>query len=156
MRAHQLPLPGVLPRQLVDDRGSIRRLERELRSRRPIRQIAADFSIDHRRLHLLVVRYGIAADTRRHIYTDREKKEVIRMAVSEGLGVPQICRRTGISQSTVYEILKRQRNQPSRRNDVSFRHLRKAQRCPAHGLITTWPCVACEASRRNRTIGKAG
>jgi hypothetical protein len=64
-----------------------------------------------------------------------------------------IQRKLGLSsRSTIYRLRDMiERRIANEAGDFCPRRLNGAKRCPKHGLVNVWPCVACEAENHRRT-----
>ncbi len=81
---------------------------------------------------------------RKQTLTDEQKSEIQKLA--DAYPVREIARlvRCSRSQAGHYVIYWRER-EAKRRGELSTRRLNTPRKCPKHGRITIWPCVACAA-----------
>lgn len=91
--------------------------------------------------HRLAVQHGIAARRRRELpkRTDAQIRRRLRQARHT---LRRIAALLGVSVKSVW---RRSREQVDRAGDFRPRGIRTARRCPKHGLMKLWPCVACAA-----------
>lgn len=76
--------------------------------------------------------------------TAEQQKAAVRAVVVEGLTFRAAATQVGMSRSAVHRLVQRQRNkQVDSAGD--FRVEARHWRCPIHGKITVYPCVACAA-----------
>lgn len=111
---------------------------------RPI-QIASKLSLSYEVVHEIAFHSGIRYPGK-HM-TDAERVEVKRLRELEGLPIRAIAIRTGLSKTTVGNYSRRQflKIQNQGGNEVAPEFLKVPRRCPRHGLVRLWPCVACAA-----------
>lgn len=95
--------------------------------------------------------YGIAKDSGirfagKHL-TDEEKKEVRRLRELHGYSVRVTARQLGLSKTAVGRLSRARflKVQDQGGTEVRPQELKKPRRCPRHGLVRIWPCVACAA-----------
>lgn len=90
---------------------------------------------------------------RKQTLTDDQKQEIQKLA--DAYPVREIARRVQCSRSQAghYVIFWRER-EAKRRGELSTRRLNTPRKCPKHGRITIWPCVACaaETAAKTRTV----
>ena len=77
-----------------------------------------------------------------------KRKEILRLLLDSDLPTRAIARRVGVSQRTVCYHAKKLRI-ANRREAGDFQpvELDVVRRCPVHGLVNVWPCVACESGQ---------
>ncbi len=83
----------------------------------------------------------------RHL-TQAMKDEIRRLREIEGLPIRKIAQRLGVSK-TVVGVWSRRRYLAVQRQGgttVVPVPLKTPKRCPVHGLVRLWPCVACAAT----------
>lgn len=82
----------------------------------------------------------------KHLTPD-EKKEIKRLREIEGLPIRTIAARIGKSKSAVGNVSRRQYLKVADQGGTVARPemLKTPKRCPRHGLMRLWPCVACLA-----------
>lgn len=98
-----------------------------------------------------VSRLAIQNGLRRKPTITPEQREQIR-DLSEDLPVRQIAKKVGCSRSQAghWVIFWRER-EAKKRGELSTRQsLNRSKRCPIHGRLTLWPCVACAAENARR------
>lgn len=82
----------------------------------------------------------------RHL-TDSEKREIRRLRELEGLPIRTIAGKVGRSKTVVGLVVRRRflavQDQGGKQIRPEF--LKVPRRCPRHGLVRLWPCVACQA-----------
>ena len=87
----------------------------------------------------------------RPIDEDRHR-EVMRLLQETDLSHREIARRVGCSQHAVSYRGRKLAQRRARQVDAvgAFRPREQERRCPVHGAVKLWPCVACmaEASRQ--------
>lgn len=112
-------------------------------------EIAAKLSISYDVVHEIARKSGIeyASPQRSRQLTDAEKKEITRLRELEGLPIRAIAIRTGIAKSTVGDVTRRRFLAVADQGGTVARPemLKVPRRCPRHGLMRLWPCVACQA-----------
>jgi hypothetical protein len=111
---------------------------------RPI-QIASRLSLPYEAVHEIAFSSGIRYPGK-HM-TEAEKAEVKRLRELEGLPIRAIALRIGVSKTTVGNFSRRQflKVQSQGGDEVAPEFLKVPKRCPRHGLVRLWPCVACAA-----------
>lgn len=72
-----------------------------------------------------------------------ERRNIERQLAKGQLSQRAIARRVRRAASTVNRVARLAERRSGRRQ---FRRLRKPVRCPRHGWIRLWPCVACTAA----------
>jgi transposase len=77
-----------------------------------------------------------------------KRKEISRLLLESDLSTRAIARRVGVSQRTVCYHAKKIRVENHREaGEFQPVELQEVRRCPVHGLVNVWPCVACESSK---------
>lgn len=94
------------------------------------------YSLYHLRAH---IRFRGAA------LTPRERQNIERLLRQGKMTQRAIARRSNRALGTVNNVARRAELRSGRKR---FKRLRRPVRCPKHGLIYLWPCVACEAGAR--------
>lgn len=81
----------------------------------------------------------------------RTLAEIRRLLMREGCTPVEIQRRLKLrSRTTIYCLLAEMRRAEEKKaGEFQPRETSEVRRCPKHGLLTVWPCVACEAERAN-------
>jgi len=84
--------------------------------------------------------------TGKHL-TDQEKKEVQRLREIHGYTVRLTARELGLSKTAVgrWSRARFLKVQDQGGTEVRPVELKTPRRCPRHGLVRIWPCVACAA-----------
>lgn len=104
-----------------------------------------------------VSRLAIKNGLRRKPIIPQEKREEIR-DLADAYPVREIAKRVGCSRSQAghWVIFWRER-EAAKRGELSTRRLNTPRRCPVHGPLTIWPCVACAAeAAKKQTNPDAG
>ena len=77
--------------------------------------------------------------------------EAKRLFLESNMPILDIAKRLGLrSRSSIYCLRDRLQRETQREaveevDGRSFKDVSEVRRCPEHGKVTTWPCVACEA-----------
>ncbi|TWU66433.1 helix-turn-helix domain-containing protein [Crateriforma conspicua] len=79
--------------------------------------------------------------------SDSEKQTIRRLREQEGLPIRAIAIRMGRSKTAVGVHVRRrfEKVQDEGGTEVKPKMLKVPRRCPRHGLVRMWPCVACAA-----------
>jgi hypothetical protein len=77
--------------------------------------------------------------------TAAEQRNIERLLRRGKMTQRAIARRSKRALGTVNNVARRAELRSGRKR---FKRLRRPVRCPKHGLIHLWPCVACEAGAR--------
>ncbi len=98
-----------------------------------------------------VSRIALENGLRRKITISQEQREQIR-DLADAYPVREIAKRVGCSRSQAanWVLFWRERD-AEKRGDIATRRCNTPRRCPVHGLLKIWPCVACaaEAAKTN-------
>lgn len=111
-----------------------------------LQQISEIFHDPYRSIYELVKKNLINLPPSRGRKYPSKRKEILRLLMDSDLSTRAIARRVGVSQRTVCYHAKKIRI-ANRREAGEFqpRELSQPRRCPIHGLVNVWPCVACES-----------
>ncbi|TWU15978.1 helix-turn-helix domain-containing protein [Allorhodopirellula heiligendammensis] len=111
---------------------------------RPV-EIASRLSVSYWAVRKIARESGLNYDGK-HL-TPEEKKEIKRLRELEGLPIRTIATRIGKSKSAVGNVTRRQFLKVQDQGGTVARPelLKAPKRCPRHGLMRLWPCVACLA-----------
>jgi len=87
----------------------------------------------------------------KHI-TDEDKQQIRTLRELEGLPIRTIAMQMGIGKSTVgrWSRARFLKVQDEGGKAVAPEALKVPRRCPQHGLVRLWPCVACAARGPSR------
>jgi hypothetical protein len=91
---------------------------------------------------------------------DEKKKKIRELLLTTNLSHNAIKRIVGCSKCAVYWESKRIKREAiaddlESQNALSYSTLARPRRCPVHGLVNQWPCVACEAeAARSQKLGQ--
>ncbi len=109
--------------------------------------VSLETRIPKQRLAIIARAHGI--HYRGQHATPHQIRAAIRAVERDGLSCLAAAAEVGISKSSVHRFVQRKRN---RLVDAagSVRVVQHEWRCPTHGRITVWPCVACLALQRSR------
>lgn len=77
--------------------------------------------------------------------TDEEKAEVQRLREIEGLPIRVVAQRMNRPHSTIGDWARKRFCQVRDEGGTGPQILKIPRRCPRHGLVRLWPCVACQA-----------
>lgn len=118
------------------------------------RQAAQRLSLTPSRVHRLKRRHGLTARPWR---LTREERRRIGRLIREGLTPREIAARVARARRTI-ELLRRHLDErlaarPVEKGAIVFRE--REERCPVHGRVSVWPCVACAASNHLRSSGRS-
>lgn len=93
---------------------------------------------------------------RRKPIIPQEKREEIR-DLADAYTIREIAKRVGCSRSQAghWVIFWRER-EAAKRGELATRRLNAPRRCPVHGPLKIWPCVACAAEAANPDGIRAG
>lgn len=76
----------------------------------------------------------------------KQRAEIRRLLMSSDLSHKEIAERVGCSKHSVWLRAEEMRKkQTDKAGDFQPKQSNVAKRCPVHGLVTVWPCVACAA-----------
>lgn len=76
--------------------------------------------------------------------TAEQQKAAVKAVVVEGLTFRAAATKVGMSRSAVHRLVQRQRNKQID-SAGAFKVETRHWRCPIHGALTVYPCVACAA-----------
>lgn len=77
--------------------------------------------------------------------TQEEKAKIRRLRESEGLSVRQIAQQMNRPTSTIGDWARKRFCEVADEGGEGPKILKEPRRCPRHGLVRLWPCVACLA-----------
>jgi hypothetical protein len=81
----------------------------------------------------------------------RQRLVVVEKLLTTNARYGEIAAAARCSRSTVCKIaIDLRRRQSKRAGDFQPQQLTKPRRCPVHGPVTIWPCVACNANGAKR------
>ncbi|MGB7325954.1 MAG: hypothetical protein WBD31_13850 [Rubripirellula sp.] len=112
--------------------------------------IANALGVTYGAVHAVAMESGIRY-VGRHLTAD-EKNEVNRQRIIDGRSIRQIAAAMNLPKSKIGRCVQSQfsRVVDTGGTRVSPRKLRSPKRCPEHGLVRLWPCVACEGEKRRK------
>ncbi|WP_145176800.1 hypothetical protein [Rubripirellula lacrimiformis] len=112
--------------------------------------IANTLGVTYGTVHAIAIESGIRYSGK-HL-TAAEKAEVNRQRIIDGRSIRQIAAAMGLPKSKIGRCVQSQfsRVVDTGGTHVSPRNLRRPKRCPEHGLVRLWPCVACEGEKRRK------
>lgn len=107
----------------------------------PLKTIAEHLGRSVAAVSQVAVAHGLR---RKPEITDDQRAAIREMA--DAYPIREIARRVGCSRSQAghYVIYWRER-EARRRGEIAPRRLNTPRRCPVHGRLSIWPCVACAA-----------
>ncbi len=141
-----VPVTGVAWLTLHDPR--IAQVDRLLRrGGLSVRQIADETGVTWWRIYKYAKRHGIALWSKRLPLTLGQQDEAARLVETDGMSMAKAAAILGASEMQVWRVIQRRRAESVSHAGV-FRpiRIREGKRCPRHGLVYYWPCVACQAS----------
>lgn len=108
-------------------------------------EIANRLSLPYEVVHEIALSSGIRY-AGKHL-TAEEKQQLQRLRELEGLPIRTIATQMGIGKSTVgrWSRARFLKVQDEGGKAVRPENLKTPKRCPRHGLLRIWPCVACAA-----------
>lgn len=108
-------------------------------------EIANRLSLPYEVVHEIALHSGIRY-AGKHL-TPEEKEQLRRLRELEGLPIRKIATQMGIGKSTVgrWSRARFLKVQDEGGKAVRPAELKTPKRCPRHGLMRLWPCVACAA-----------
>lgn len=82
--------------------------------------------------------------------TASKKNTVIRMVEIDGLSIKRAAVAAGVGRMQAWRLIqaRREKELSEATEDLVPVQQKKPRRCPRHGLVTLWPCVACAAEGR--------
>ncbi len=87
---------------------------------------------------------------RKQTLSEEQKSEIQKLA--DAYPVREIARLVQCSRSQAgYYVIYWREREAKRRGELSTRRLNTPKKCPKHGRITIWPCVACAAESAAKT-----
>ncbi|MDM4015867.1 hypothetical protein [Roseiconus lacunae] len=125
-----------------------REVVRRLRQGRRIREVAVEFRVPYSVVQRIAAESGVKYCGRQ---LDRSQEaEIRRRREIDGQSIRTIAREMGLPKSKVGRFSRRvYLDVIADDDDVGFEDTTQTRRCPVHGLVTVWPCVACAATRRS-------
>lgn len=113
-----------------------------------LREISEIFGEPYHAIYSLIKKNFITLPPGRGRKFPGKRKEILRLLMESELPTREIARRVGVSQRTVCYHAKKIRI-AARREAGEFQpvELDQVRRCPVHGLVKVWPCVACESAK---------
>lgn len=123
-----------------------REIVRRLRKGRRLREVAVELRLPYSLVRSVAAESGEPYAGRQ---LDRKQQaEIRRRREDKGQSIREIAREMGLPKSKVGRFARRVFLDVLADDDeVGFQDS-GPQRCPVHGLVTVWPCVACAATRR--------
>lgn len=116
-------------------------------------EVTQRVGLPYKTVQRIAIEHGVRCRGR-HL-SEAEKAKIRRMREVDGMSLRAIAREMGIGKSTVWVWAQRRLEAVADQGGVVVRpvRVRRPRRCPRHGLLTLWPCVACaaEANRDRRT-----
>ena len=108
-------------------------------------EIADRISISYDHVQEIASRSGIQY-AGKHL-SDSQKQEIRRLRELEGLPIRTVAVQLGVSKSTVgrWSRARYLNVQDEGGTEVQPEMLKQAKRCPRHGMVRLWPCIACQA-----------
>lgn len=117
-----------------------------------VRQISSRTGVTWWRVYKYARRHGIALWTKRPPLTTGQQAEAARLVEVDGLTMAAAAQRIGASEMQVWRLLVRRRDEAlARAGEFRPKRLRQGRRCPRHGIVHVWPCVACHAVAQANT-----
>lgn len=83
--------------------------------------------------------------------TTAKKNTIIRLVEVDGLSIKRAATAAGVGRMQAWRLIQRRRErqlQQGTDDDFEPVSLKQPRRCPRHGMVTLWPCVACAAEGR--------
>ena len=107
-------------------------------------------------IHYLVRKNLMTLPPMRGRYAGESKrKQIRRLLLETNASVRVIAAEVGVSHRTVcYHAKKWRQNQEREAGSFQPVNLSQPRHCKIHGMVTIWPCVACEASKKHDTPGQ--
>jgi len=121
-------------------------LIRRLQDRERLSDIARSMCIPYPKAARIARESGVPYGGR--VISAAENGEILRLRFNDGQSIRHIARTVGISRSYVGRVTKAEIERYADLGGIAVRPLRLAhpRRCPVHGLVRLWPCVACAAT----------
>lgn len=92
-----------------------------------------------------VSKIGIELGLRRKPNLSNDQREQIRV-LADAFPIREIARRVGCSVSQAgHWVLSWREREAGRCGEIAPRRLNTPRKCPKHGRLVIWPCVACAA-----------
>jgi transposase-like protein len=121
-------------------------IERMLRARRySVAEVAARFGMTRWQVYAWARKRGLPL--RGRWLTAEEKVEIIRLVERQGLPIKRAAAKAGVGRMQAWRLIQNHRDQllAEATEDLVPKKLAEPRRCPRHGLVRLWPCVACAA-----------
>lgn len=84
------------------------------------------------------------------------RKQILALLMATNMSYAGIARLVRVSKATVGRVAKHIRHRQMRRlGEFQPEESKAVKRCPIHGLVNVWPCVACAADQ-NRARSMRG
>lgn len=84
------------------------------------------------------------------------RMQIIALLLSTNMSYAHVARLVRVSKATVGRVAKDIRHRQLRRSgEFHPEPTKSAKRCPKHGLLKVWPCVACAAEAQSRARSSA-
>ncbi|QDV86065.1 hypothetical protein [Planctomycetes bacterium TBK1r] len=107
-----------------------------------------DIAVEHRVPYAFV--QAVAAESGlnyagQHL-SDAQQREVRRRREKAGQSIREIAAEMGLPKSKIGRYSRRVYLDEAAEGDrIGFTEAARPKRCPVHGLVNVWPCVACTA-----------
>lgn len=123
-----------------------REVVRRLRRGRRLREVAVELRLPYSLVRSVAAESGEMYAGRQ--LDPRQQSEIRRRREEEGQSIREIARAMGLPKSKVGRFSRRVfLDVMADEDEVGFVDA-SPRRCPVHGMVTVWPCVACAATRR--------
>lgn len=110
-----------------------------------LEQIARRFETNAKVISRICVSQGLR---RKPTLTLQQRQRIRELA--DAYSIRQIARMVGCSPSQAgFWVIVYREQDARRRGEIAPRRLNTPRRCPVHGLVNLWPCVACAAIGAN-------
>lgn len=115
-----------------------------------IPEIARELGVSYWTVYEVARRSGLPY-IGRHL-TAKEKQQIRVLVESDGITGREAAKQIGRAKTTVcrYIAARRQKIVDSVGGSVRPKPTKTPKRCPVHGLVMLWPCVACAATANSR------
>ena len=112
-----------------------------------VRDISRRTSVTWWRVYKYAKRRGIPLYSKRPPLTPGQQSEAARLVEIEGLSMSSAAQRIGASEMQVWRVVSRRRSDAvAQVGEFRPKRIRGGRRCPRHGIVYWWPCVACQAA----------
>lgn len=112
-----------------------------------VRDISRSTAVSWWRVYKYAKRRGIPLWSKRAPLTPGQQAEAARLVEIEGLSMASAAVQIGASEMQVWRVVSRRRAESvARVGEFRPIRVRHGKRCPKHGIVYLWPCVACRAA----------